>query len=72
MLSVKKSAYVTKECVACGCCVKVCPVKAISVPKGLRAVVNGSVCVGCGKCGKACPAGVIEVRGGGASEKAVV
>lgn len=48
-------------CVACGCCVKVCPLGAVSVWKGVTAIVDDSVCVGCGKCAAECPAGVIEI-----------
>lgn len=59
---VKKKAVVTEElCVACGCCVKVCPLSAISVPQGIKAVVDMEKCVGCGKCAKECPASVIEI-----------
>ena len=49
-------------CVACGCCVKVCPKSAISIYKGCYAVVDGEKCVGCGICAKTCPAGCIEVK----------
>ena len=35
-------------CVACGCCLKVCPRQALSVFKGSYAVVNQDACVGCG------------------------
>lgn len=51
-----------KHCVACGCCVKVCPLGAISIYKGLRAEVDESRCVGCGKCARECPASVIVIR----------
>ena len=61
MSRIKKTAYVGKECVACGCCVKDCPVGAITMYKGLYAVVDQDKCVGCGKCLKTCPAGVIEL-----------
>ncbi len=57
----KKYAVIGKNCVACGCCVKVCPLGAVSVWKGVTAVVDDSICVGCGKCAAECPAGVIEV-----------
>ena len=57
----KKYAVIGKNCVACGCCVKVCPLGTVSVWKGVTAVVDDSVCVGCGKCAAECPAGVIEV-----------
>ena len=49
-------------CVACGCCVKVCPLGAIAVVNGLYARVDTARCVGCGKCAKECPASVIEVQ----------
>ena len=59
----KRRAYVQqKDCVACGCCVKVCPVKAIQIDRGLYAQVNEDKCVGCGKCAKEYPATVIEIR----------
>ena len=48
-------------CVACGCCLKVCPVGAITIYHGIRAEISGK-CVGCGKCAKECPASVIELR----------
>lgn len=51
-----------KACVACGCCVKVCPLGAIEVVRGIAARVDWSKCVGCGKCAKECPASVIAVR----------
>lgn len=58
-----RKAYVSEtQCVACGCCVKVCPMNAISVFKGIKAVVNVNRCVGCGKCARECPASVIEIR----------
>ena len=58
-----RRAFVTREdCVACGCCVKVCPLGAIAVVKGIAAQVDGERCVGCGKCARECPASVIEIR----------
>lgn len=58
----KKYAYVGSDCVACGCCVKVCPKGAISVWKGVCAKVDTAKCVGCGKCEKECPAGTIILK----------
>ncbi len=49
-------------CVACGCCVKVCPLQAIAVVRGIAAQVRPEKCVGCGKCARECPASVIEIR----------
>ena len=47
---------------ACGCCVKVCPLGAIQIIKGVMAQVDMEKCVGCGKCAKECPAGVIMIQ----------
>ncbi len=59
----KRKAKINKEqCVACGCCVKVCPKTAITVPNGIYAVVDEKLCVGCGYCEKECPASIIELR----------
>lgn len=58
----RKAKVSTRECVACGCCVKVCPKKAITVPKGVFAVVDYDLCVGCGKCAKECPASIITME----------
>ena len=58
-----RRAFVTRgDCVACGCCVKVCPLGAIAVVKGIAAQVDGVRCVGCGKCARECPGTVIEIR----------
>lgn len=60
---VKRKANVSKsECVACGCCVKVCPMEAIKVYRGIYAEVDTEKCIGCGKCAKECPASVIGIR----------
>lgn len=59
----KKTATVdTVHCVACGCCVRVCPMNAISINKGVFALVNTNKCVGCGKCAKECPASIISIK----------
>lgn len=58
----RKAVVSTKDCVACGCCVKVCPRNAITVPKGIYAEINKTQCVGCGKCAKECPAGIITLE----------
>lgn len=58
----KNKANVLKEqCVACGCCVKVCPKKAITIIKGMYSQVDETLCVGCKMCVKACPADVINI-----------
>ena len=61
MVKAKKIAVVGGECVACGCCEKVCLKGAIHVHLGIIAQVNREACVGCGQCAKVCPAAVITV-----------
>lgn len=59
----KRKAFVEQsDCVACGCCVKVCPLGAIQIISGITAQVNMEKCVGCGKCAKGCPASVILIQ----------
>ena len=58
----KKASIPQSECVACGSCVKVCPLGAISIYKGVYAEVDTSKCVGCSKCAVACPASIITVE----------
>ena len=58
----KKKANIDQNiCVACGCCMKVCPLGAINIYKGLYAQVDSNKCVGCGKCAKECPASIISI-----------
>lgn len=56
-----KLASVGKDCVACGCCVHVCPKGAIDVSTGVTARVDSEKCIGCGKCEKTCPAAIITI-----------
>lgn len=59
----RKKAFVDQDlCVACGCCVKVCPMGVISIAWGTMAQVNQEKCIGCGKCAKECPASVITIQ----------
>lgn len=58
----RKADVAKEDCVACGCCVKVCPMSAIHIEKGVFAVVDMSKCVGCGRCAAECPASVITVK----------
>lgn len=60
---IRKRAQVEEaSCVACGCCVKVCPMDAIHVVLGTMAKVDDNKCIGCGKCAKECPASIIIIR----------
>ena len=58
----RKAVVNIRECVACGCCIKVCPRSAISIPKGIHASIDKELCVGCGKCVKECPASIISLE----------
>ena len=59
----KRKAFVEeKDCVACGCCVKVCPKQAVCIFRGIVARIDLEQCIGCGKCVKECPASVIQIR----------
>lgn len=60
-MAAKRLAQVGKSCVACGSCLEVCPLGAISIWKGVIAQVRGEKCVGCGKCARECPASAIHV-----------
>ena len=52
----RKAVVSIRECVACGCCIKVCPRNAISVPQGICARINEELCV------KECPASIISLE----------
>lgn len=58
----RKAVVKQSDCVACGCCAKVCPLAAIQIINGVAAQVDANKCVGCGKCARECPASVIEIR----------
>lgn len=62
MTKIKRKAIIdTNYCVACGACVKVCPLQIINIEQGIFANIDYEKCVGCGKCSKICPASVIEI-----------
>ena len=62
-IRISRRALVREDtCVACGCCVKVCPLQAIEIVRGVMAQVRQDKCVGCGKCARECPASVIKIR----------
>lgn len=58
----KKAVVTREECVACGACIKVCPVNAITIYKGIFALVDTARCVGCAKCANTCPAYAINME----------
>ena len=56
----RKALVDRNSCVACGCCVKVCPLQAIKVVNGITAHIDPEKCAGCGKCAAECPASIID------------
>ncbi len=58
----RKAAVDTDLCVACGSCVKACPLNIINIEQGVFANIDYNKCVGCGKCAKTCPASVIDIK----------
>lgn len=58
----RKARIPSKACVACGCCIAVCPVQAITITSGCYAKVDTDTCIGCGKCSKECPASIIYIE----------
>lgn len=63
----KNLAQIGRECVACGCCVPVCPRSAITILSGITARIDSTKCVGCKKCEKVCSAAVITITERGIS-----
>lgn len=72
-----KPSVIEKKCVACGCCIAICPVKAISQMDagpvsrtGLKEVpivknkafIDSKLCVGCGECICACKFDAIYIN----------
>ena len=50
-----------ENCVACGQCVRRCPVNAIAM-KDKKAIIDYSICIGCGQCVAACSYGAMNVK----------
>jgi len=58
----KKSKYFAKLLCSLWLLPKACPKDAISITKGIYAVVDKNKCIGCGLCEKACPASIIRME----------
>jgi electron transport complex protein RnfB len=57
---VKPKAIVDEtDCLACGGCISVCPVDALSMSGG-KAFVTRNKCISCSICIKTCPVGAIN------------
>jgi uncharacterized protein len=48
-----------KTCVACGACIAVCPVNAITMKT--KASIDGEICYGCAECLAVCPPNAIKI-----------
>ncbi|MCX5696822.1 MAG: DUF362 domain-containing protein [Candidatus Omnitrophica bacterium] len=58
-----KPSVITKNCTACGCCIAICPVEAISFKDG-KAFIDQRKCVGCGECLCACKFDAVYINWG--------
>ncbi|MFH1440984.1 MAG: DUF362 domain-containing protein [Candidatus Omnitrophota bacterium] len=56
-----KPSVIENKCTACGCCIKICPVNAISF-KNNKAFIDQKVCIGCGECLCACKFDAIYIN----------
>jgi Pyruvate/2-oxoacid:ferredoxin oxidoreductase delta subunit len=50
------------ECIGCGACAEICPVKAVVMDDDDQPVVDLNWCIGCGVCMVSCPAEVITLE----------
>ena len=65
----QKPVFAYESCIACGMCVTVCPVSALSLsvigPDELKTsfpALNDRPCIGCGLCKKTCPMNAIAME----------
>ena len=56
-----KPGIIAKKCTACGCCVKICPVGAITF-RDERAFIDAKICLGCGECLCACKFDAVSIN----------
>lgn len=56
-----KPHVMEKNCTACGCCIRICPVNAISFKKE-KAFIDHARCIGCGECLCACKFNAIFIN----------
>ena len=64
----KHPKFQYEACIACGMCVTVCPVSALSLSetnldkfKKAYPALNDRECIGCGQCEKSCPMGAANM-----------
>jgi len=60
---------ITTECIGCGACTRICPVRAVSGEiKGCHRI-DPSRCIGCSACGRVCPVRAVKDANGQAVER---
>ncbi len=57
-----KPSIIEEKCTACGCCMNICPVGAISLPEKMKAHIEPGICIGCGECLCACKFDAVGVN----------
>lgn len=50
------------KCIACGSCVNICPVNAISFEADGKPQINKEICIKCGSCVVVCPTQAITIE----------
>jgi len=56
-----KPSVIEKKCIACGCCIAVCPANAIGLKKG-KAYIDKDACFGCAECLCACKFDAVSIN----------
>ena len=56
-----KPGVIENKCTACGCCIEICPVSAVSFVKE-KAFIDQGLCIGCGECLSACKFYAVNVN----------
>ena len=51
-----------KKCIACGSCIEICPVGAISFGENGKAVIDPNICIKCHSCESICPVEAIQIE----------
>ena len=50
------------KCIACGACLEICPVNAISWDKNGKSFIDVKKCIKCHSCESICPVEAIEIQ----------
>lgn len=51
-----------KKCIACGACIEICPVEAISWDKNGKSFIDVKKCIKCHSCESICPVEAITIE----------